>query len=196
MRIFQCVFIRYHWLKQCWLIVTTLSPLSHHRHAWVFEVQRKIKKLFINATLMRSWNDWRRVATAQYAIPFRILEPRMALNFLNWLKSIVGVLLKKLLQKVYDNIWKMMFSIFWLIVDNAFVYLIMILVEMRWKANDQFIKKCTNTIDVRSSIMSLSKQYLGAHVLWRSAKWMRSLFLGYDLGKAKVCNFDMAIDVD
>ena len=89
-----------------------------------------------------------------------------------------------------------MLFVFWLIVHDAFVYLIMILVEMRWKANDQFIKKCTDTIDVRSSIMSLPEQYLGAHVLWRSAKRMRPLFLGYDLGKAKVCDFDMAIDVD
>ena len=89
-----------------------------------------------------------------------------------------------------------MFFIFWLIVDNAFVYLIMILVEMWWKANDQFIKKCTDTIDVRSSIMSLPKQYLGAHVLWRSTKRMGPLSLEYDLGKAKVCDFDMAIDSD
>ena len=90
----------------------------------------------------------------------------------------------------------MMFSVFWLIVDNAFVYLIMILVEMWRKSYDQFIKKCTDTIDVRSSIMSLPKQYLRAHVLRRSTKRMGPLFHSYDLRKTKVCDFNMAIDVD
>ena len=89
-----------------------------------------------------------------------------------------------------------MLCIFGLIIDNTSVNLVVILVKMRWKANNQFVKECSDTINVCTFIMTLSHQNFRTHVLGRTTKTVAPLFLLYNLAQSEVCNLEMAINID
>jgi hypothetical protein len=50
-----------------------------------------------------------------------------------------------------------MLSIFWFIVYNSFVNLIMVLIEMRRKTNHKLIEQRSYAVDVCSSVMPLAE---------------------------------------
>jgi hypothetical protein len=81
-------------------------------------------------------------------------------------------------------------------VDNALVNLVVVLVEVRRKSYDKLVEQSTNTVDICSLIVALTRQYLRAHVLWGPAEAMAPLAFLYNFGQAKVCNLEVAIDVN
>ena len=89
-----------------------------------------------------------------------------------------------------------MLCVLWLIVDNASINLVMVLIEMRWEANYKFIEQSTYAIDVCSSVMTLAKKDLRAHVFGRSTKRVRSLPLRDDFGQTKIRNLNMPVNIN
>jgi serine/threonine protein kinase len=45
--------------------------------------------------------------------------------------------LEKFLEKIDDNIREMVFSVFWFVVDYAFVYFVVVLIEMWWESDNK-----------------------------------------------------------
>ena len=85
---------------------------------------------------------------------------------------------------------------FRLILQDALVDLLVILVKVRWKANDKLVKQGPSAVDVGPSVVALSTEDLGAHVLGRAAEGVTPVPLGDDFRQAEVCYLDVTVDVD
>lgn len=83
-----------------------------------------------------------------------------------------------------------------LVMNDSLIDFIMVLVEVRWVANYQFIEEGTNAINISSSIMALAHKNLWAHVLWGATERVGPLSFWDNFRQSKICNFNMAVNIN
>ena len=44
-----------------------------------------------------------------------------------------------------------------LVLQNAFIDLLMVLTKMRWKSDNKLIKQCTSAVNIGSSVVALAR---------------------------------------
>lgn len=139
------------------LIVAALPALGRYWDGGVLEVERQVEKLLINTTLMWSRHYWWLVVHLNHTIPVDALHPHVVLDVLHLLVPLGWVLLQQPAEQVLQLGREVVLLVLRFVVDDALVDLVVVLVEMGRKPNDQLIQESTKAIDVGLSVVSLAE---------------------------------------